>query len=356
MRSLVRHDGIVILTVLLSYLASSCSKGTEPLENRPPLAPAINTHLGSPPEGSTGRSLAPVLSWACSDPDMDPLSYDVYFGTGSPPPLANADQSRNSYSPSILEPSTEYYWQIDAIDDGGNISSSAVMQFTTSDKPMVLVDASHGGGGWWFPQGGYSGFNPAEPHQGKALADFIRGEGFQVDELPRGATITDSLLNCYDKVIRAGKYGNYTASELQAYEIFLMRSTSLILISEYLRYGRIDDLAEMIGISFAGIAFGNVSRFADHPITNGATPFYFNAGAVVIDTTSNSSIEFLGWLSEDAWVDLNDNGIHDEGEPTGMPVMGILHHPNSKIFFLGEINGIETVPQPFVSNLIDWTF
>jgi hypothetical protein len=30
--------------------------------------------------------------------------------------------------------------------------------------------------------------------------------------------------------------------------------------------------------------------------------------------------------------------------------------PNAKIFFLGEINGIEAVPQPFVSHLVQWAF
>jgi hypothetical protein len=36
--------------------------------------------------------------------------------------------------------------------------------------------------------------------------------------------------------------------------------------------------------------------------------------------------------------------------------MEILHHSKSKIFFLGEINGIEMVPQPSVSNLVTWAF
>jgi hypothetical protein len=36
--------------------------------------------------------------------------------------------------------------------------------------------------------------------------------------------------------------------------------------------------------------------------------------------------------------------------------MGTLHHAHAKIFFIGEINGIEGVPQPFVRNLVAWAF
>ena len=226
----------------------------------------------------------------------------------------------------------------------------------TSNPPKILVDASKDAGAWWYPQSPQTGFFPDQPHQGKALADYMRSLGFQVDELPHGAIITDSLLNNYDKVIRASKYFSYTPSELQAYDNFLQRPTSLILISEYLRPGAVDVLAEHLGIQFAGIARGYVNRFADHAITTGATLFYYRVGSVVIDTVSNPNIEFLGWLDSSVYVDLNNNETQDPGEPTGMPVMGVLHHPTSKIFFIGEINGLETVPQPMVLNLINWAF
>lgn len=223
------------------------------------------------------------------------------------------------------------------------------------EPQRILVDASHDGGAWWFPQSDTGGFSDSEPHQGKALADFLRTRGFKVDELPRGAEITQSLLSSYNKIIRAGKYGIYTASELAAYDEYLNRSSSLILISEYLRPGQTDELAERLGIRFVGMAEGNVTRFAEHEITNGATPFYYSVGPVIMDTTSNPAIEFLGWLSETAYVDLNDNNKRDANEPTGMPVMGILHHPKSKVFFIGD-NGLETVPQPLVANLVSWAF
>ena len=202
----------------------------------------------------------------------------------------------------------------------------------------ILVDASHDGGGWWFPQSGIYSANL--PHQGKAFADLLKNRGFTVDELPSYTLITDSILNQYDKVIRAGKYGNYQLSELQAYDHLVNRGSSLFLISEYLVPGEIDQLSERLGISFQGTYFGNVDSFSLHTITQGATPFYFNAGSIVMNATTNPNIQVLGWLSG------NSN----------LPVMGILKHSLSKVFFLGEINGIETLPQPLTNNIIQWLF
>jgi hypothetical protein len=242
------------------------------------------------------------------------------------------------------------------VTDSYSATDSSIIIIESNLPTRILVDASHDGGGWWFPQSETSGFSSANPHQGKALADYLHSRGFTVDELPRGITITDSILNRYSKIIRVDKYGSYSESELLAYDNFLKRSTSLLLISEYLRSGEKDELAERLGISLKGVAYGYVSRFAPHQITQGVHSFYFNAGSVVVNYNSNSSIEILGWLSDNSFVDFNDNGIQDPNEPNGPPVMGTLHHQNAKIFFLCDINGIETLTQPFVSNLVDWAF
>jgi len=241
-----------------------------------------------------------------------------------------------------------------------------------NDPFKILVDASHDGGVWWYPIANGEFFDPNKPHQGKMLADYLRSLGFEVDELPRGTTVTSTLLNGYDNVIRAGKSGYYSEAELQAYENFLKRETSLVLISEYLRPGNHDQLAERLGIPFIGIAKGCVLKFADHPITTEVNPFYYNAGSVVLDAASNPSIEVLGWLSDETpgsfnsedfcsfsgstFVDLDDDDVRDSNEPTEAAVMGVLHHPTAKIFFIGEMNCIEQVPQPLIDNLIQWAF
>ena len=42
--------------------------------------------------------------------------------------------------------------------------------------------------------------------------------------------------------------------------------------------------------------------------------------------------------------------------PTGERVMGVLTKDNAKVFFIGDTNGIQEVPQPLVQNLVTWGF
>ncbi len=202
----------------------------------------------------------------------------------------------------------------------------------------ILVDASHDGGVWWAPQSGT--YSASLPHQGKRMADFLRSYGFTVDELPSFSVLTDSILQQYDKVIRAGNYGNYQSSELQAYANYIMRPSSLFLIGEYLHPAQLDELAESLGISFRGIYYGNLDLYSPHMITDSATSFYYNAGSIVVNAGTNPSIVPLGWLDGD------NNKL----------AMGILQHPFSKIFFIGDINGIENLPQPLTIKIFKWLF
>lgn len=224
------------------------------------------------------------------------------------------------------------------------------------DEKTILIDASHDGGTWWFPQSSTDGFNPSQEHQGKPLADYLRSLGYDVRELGSGTNVTWSLLSKYNKVIRAGKYGGYSATELQAYDKYIERGSSLILIGEFLRQGQVDELAENLGIKFRGKADGTVTSFADHAITSDSGPIRYIAGSVVTNAEENKDIEILGWLPEDTRVDYM--GRKSSGDPVnnGIPVMGILHHPNARIFFTGELNGMEQVPRPFTENLVKWAF
>jgi hypothetical protein len=221
----------------------------------------------------------------------------------------------------------------------------------------ILIDASRDGGVWWFPQSSETGFSSDSAHQGKQLADSLRSMGYEVDEWPRGTPVTDSLLNQYDKVIRAGGFGAYTASEIEAYDHFINKGSSLILLLDHLSNYRNDDLSEHLGIQFAGGLFGDVTVFATHPVTAGVTSLYYAAGSVVINANNNSSMTILGSLDSSVYFDQNSNGQFDNGDILGPPVMGILNsYPHCRIFFMGEMNGLETVPQPFVNNLVQWAF
>lgn len=338
----------------LAYLLVSlpgCDSSSDPgtgspgASNRPP---SVQSLVASVPDVAVLGSCS--LRCTASDPDDDALIYTWSVSAGT---IIGHSPSAIWSAPNLATITTARVIVSDG--RGGSDCASLTLRSHRNPANRVLIDASNDGGVFWFPQWEGTGFDPNAPHQGKALADYIRSRGFDVYALPRTQRATDSLLNQYDKVIIANSFSP-SESDAEKYMQFIERPTSLVLIGEFLRPGWRNLLAEHLGIRLIGIANGTVTRFAPHAITAGARPFSYIAGSVVVDTTSNPSIEFLGWLSNNDYVDLNDNGVRDPIEPTGMPVMGILHHPKSKIFFLGDLNGLEGVPQPLTGNLVTWAF
>ncbi len=94
-----------------------CIKFETPPQNLPP----DTAHSPYPANYQQDVELDPVLSWECSDPDGDPLVYDVYFGMegGSWPKVAS-NISEREYDPGLLEENTGYFWVIVAKDDHGH--------------------------------------------------------------------------------------------------------------------------------------------------------------------------------------------------------------------------------------------
>ncbi|MCD4772443.1 MAG: hypothetical protein K8R41_03555, partial [Bacteroidales bacterium] len=95
--------------------------------NQPPNLPTGE----SPDDEATNISTNTNLSWTCTDPDGDPLDYDIYFGTENPPPLEQNYHTSTSYDPGTLWESTTYYWYIKAFDDHDNSTEGQVWEFTT---------------------------------------------------------------------------------------------------------------------------------------------------------------------------------------------------------------------------------
>lgn len=216
----------------------------------------------------------------------------------------------------------------------------------------ILVDASHDGGSWWYPQS--TDFKANNPHQGQAFAQMLRGQGYSVDELPRGQKITDEILKKYKVILRASGFTLYERDELAAYQKAIDRGITLLLLTDHKKFNPTDGLAEMLGVEFKGGVGGTVSTFSNNPIVRNVMSLDYMYGSVITNCDSNKKIEPIGWLSEYDHVDYNFNGIEDANEPGGMPVMGILHHNHSRILLMGDINAIEVVPQPFSLNLVNW--
>ena len=217
----------------------------------------------------------------------------------------------------------------------GDPAPQPVLCPSSSSPRAVLVDATHDGGAWWFPQGGP--FISTQPHQGEALADTLRAKGYAVDELARGDSISLERLLAYQVVIRAGNYGAYAMSELHAYEAFVACPRTLLLLGDLLGPTQHDDLADSLGVPLIGAITGSISAFVAHQITAGVTAVPFIAGSYV-DPTRPASAQVLGRL---------DNGL---------AVMGLQPGYAAKVFFIGDTNGLETVPQPLVNNLVSWGF
>ncbi len=226
----------------------------------------------------------------------------------------------------------------------GKIDLVVFTPYDTTYSPsskVVLVDASKDGGVWWYPQGSGT-FSASAYHQGKALADYLRTQGYKVHEVPRNVIITSELLNKYTYVIRAGGFGHYTAGEIDAYESFLAKPSSLLLLQDHLSNFPNDLLSVQLGAKFEGSMGGTITSFSPHEVTNGVNSFPFMTGSV-IRNYDPAKVSILGSLS-----------FTSGGEIITAGVMGILHHPTSRIFFIGDINGIETIPQPFTANLFRW--
>jgi hypothetical protein len=100
--------------------------------NNPPYTPSNP----SPANNAVGVSIYPSLSWTGGDPDPgDTVTYDIYFGTSSNPPLVKSNHAYTSYSPGTLNYNTKYYWKIVAKDNHGATTTGPIWCFTTTSQP-----------------------------------------------------------------------------------------------------------------------------------------------------------------------------------------------------------------------------
>jgi hypothetical protein len=223
--------------------------------------------------------------------------------------------------------------------------------------PQILIDASRDGGVWWFPQ--TAPFDAAAPHQGLALAQALRARGFAVTELPRDTVITPALFQGVDLVVRAGAYGTYTSAELAAYAQYVDSGGRLLLLGllstpQELRADTLPGVFGLVSGPLGGGAGGNlpVTTFAPGPLTVGVDPFLYLPGSGIAAAPSDASLD--AWLSSDAFLDSNGNGLLDAGEPLAPAVVAHLLYGAGRVVYCGSLLTLEQVPQPLTDNLLDW--
>ena len=201
-------------------------------------------------------------------------------------------------------------------------------------KMRVVIDASHDGGAWWFPQGP-APFDRKKPHQGDHLAAYLRGRGWQVIEIPRGAKIANQLKGAAI-VVRMNVWGTYDQSEVSAYREFVRNGGRLLLVEGFVRENEAanDTVAEVFGLRFEGVISGYGFRVAEA----GALKLDFNEvgyqiGSVVVRSPVNTQ----------PLAHLND----------GRLAMGMFRYGRGKVVFLSSLNPMLSVPQPFTKQLFD---
>ena len=118
----------ILLFLVLAAAFGACST-EDPVEvvNRPPTTPANPT----PADSATGQAIDLQLGWVCSDPEGGALTFDVYFGTTSPPDTVATGQTQKTYDPPTLGYETTYYWYVVARDDKGQRKFGKIWMFTT---------------------------------------------------------------------------------------------------------------------------------------------------------------------------------------------------------------------------------
>jgi uncharacterized protein (TIGR02145 family) len=104
----------------------------EATQNQPPDKPS-NPNPGN---GQVVEESSVTLSWECTDPENDPLTFDVYAAKNNSNPTSLIAQGISNYSVlfSNLDPGATYYWKVVAKDDHQNVTDGDVWYFTTAQQ------------------------------------------------------------------------------------------------------------------------------------------------------------------------------------------------------------------------------
>jgi len=109
-------------------------------ETAPPNQPPEPPSSPMPEDEAINQSIETNISWTCTDPEGDPLTYDIYFGIETTPPQVAITQTETTYDPGTLEDNTEYFWKIVAHDDHDNTTEGQVWSFTTGEEIFTCGD------------------------------------------------------------------------------------------------------------------------------------------------------------------------------------------------------------------------
>ncbi|MCJ7571203.1 MAG: hypothetical protein MUO82_04935 [Candidatus Thermoplasmatota archaeon] len=106
--------------------------------NTPPNTP----NNPNPFNHATSIDINADLRWTGGDLDTgDMVTYDIYLGTSSNPPLKKSGYTSTTYDPGAMNSYTKYYWKIISRDNHGASTSGPIWDFTTiraNNPPYTL--------------------------------------------------------------------------------------------------------------------------------------------------------------------------------------------------------------------------
>ena len=104
-------------------------KGIAEVTTLSPTSPPLPVSAPSPDNNAVYVVTDPSLVWKAS---MNANTYDVYFGTATPPPFA-VNQADTVYKPGELEKGEKYYWKINGKNANGT-TEGPVWSFTVEPE------------------------------------------------------------------------------------------------------------------------------------------------------------------------------------------------------------------------------
>ncbi len=84
-----------------------------------------------------------IVQWNCTHPGGDTLTYDLFLGKSSPPPLVGTGLTVTDWNVSDLILGDTIYWKIAAMDQSGHTLTSPVYRFTVS-REGIFTDPRDG--------------------------------------------------------------------------------------------------------------------------------------------------------------------------------------------------------------------
>jgi len=217
-----------------------------------------------------------------------------------------------------------------------------------SNSAEIVIDASKGSGGWWFPQA--IDCDITQDHQGKGLTDFLKLEGFTVYESCRQEKIDIDDFREIELLIAVGSFTSWTDTESEKIVDFVRNGGKLMLVLDHTPD---NSLSSRFGLEFRSTIVNEVRvMFEIHEITGDQTSD-FNTMGVSGLVSSDSTIDVVARLSNEDYIDINNNTVQDDTDVSSPVLIGTMDFGEGKILFSGDVNIWQQIPELF-ENAISW--